>query len=211
MTGLALASVSDERTSGYATHEVLNQPGALAGYNAYAADKPLTAALRTFGADWADERLQRTGALVGSERVQHLARQANRHLPELRTHDRFGHRVDVVEFHPAYHELMALIYRRRDAFVRLDATTRAGAHVARAGLSYLWNQGENGICCPIGHDLRRHRRRCGTIRTLLGGVGAVDQPAGLRSAADLRQAEGRRHDRHGDDREAGRLGPARHA
>ena len=67
MTGLALASVSDERTSGYATHDVLNQPGALAGYNAYAADKPLTAALRTFGADWADERLQRTGALVGSE------------------------------------------------------------------------------------------------------------------------------------------------
>jgi len=148
MTGLAVASVSDERTSGYATHEVLNQPGALAGYNAYAADRPLTAALRTFGADWADERLRRTGALVGSERVQLLARQANRNLPELRTHDRFGHRVDVVEFHPAYHELMALIYEG-ETHSFAWANPRAGAHVARAGLSYLWNQGENGICCPI--------------------------------------------------------------
>ena len=138
MTGLALASVSDERTSGYATHEVLNQPGALAGYNAYAADRPLTAALRTFGADWADERLRRTGALVGSERVQLLARQANRNLPELRTHDRFGHRVDVVEFHPAYHELMALIFEG-ETHSFAWANPRAGAHVARAGLSYLWN------------------------------------------------------------------------
>ena len=86
MTGLAVASVSDERTSGYATHEVLNQPGALAGYNAYAADKPLTAALRTFGADWADQRLQRTGAQVGSERIQLLARQANRQTLNLLLH-----------------------------------------------------------------------------------------------------------------------------
>ena len=94
------------------------------------------------------ERLQRTGAQVGSERVQLLARQANRHLPELRTHDRFGHRVDVVEFHPAYHELMALIYEG-ETHSFAWANPRAGAHVARAGLSYLWNQGENGICCPI--------------------------------------------------------------
>jgi putative acyl-CoA dehydrogenase len=148
MTSLAPASLSDEHTSGYATHDVLNQPGALAGYNAYAADQPLNAAMRTFGADWADQRLQRTGALVGSERIQLLARQANRHPPELRTHDRFGHRVDIVEFHPAYHELMALIYEG-ETHSFAWANPRAGAHVARAGLSYLWNQGENGICCPI--------------------------------------------------------------
>jgi putative acyl-CoA dehydrogenase len=148
MTSPAPASLSDEHTSGYATHDVLNQPGALAGYNAYAADQPLTAAMRTFGADWAHQRLQRTGALVGSERIQLLARQANRHAPELRTHDRFGHRVDIVEFHPAYHELMALIYEG-ETHSFAWANPRAGAHVVRAGLSYLWNQGENGICCPI--------------------------------------------------------------
>ena len=93
--------------------------------------------------------LHTTGALVGSARVQHLARQANRHLPELRTHDRFGNRVDVIEFHPAYHDLMGLIYGSEThsfAWTR----DRPGAQVARGVLSYLWNQGENGICCPMG-------------------------------------------------------------
>src|SRR6187397_3025497 len=149
MTSPAPASLSVAHTSGYATHDVLNQPGALAGYNAYAADQPLTAAMRTFGADWADQRLLRTGALVGSERIQLLARQANRHPPELRTHDRFGHRVDIVEFHPAYHELMALIFGCETHSFGWTHE-RPGAHVARAALSYLWNQGENGICCPMG-------------------------------------------------------------
>ena len=78
---------------GYATHEVLNQPGALAGYDAYGQDKPLVEAVKAFGAGWAGD-LHRAGGHVGSERVQHLARQANRHLPELRTHDRFGNRVE---------------------------------------------------------------------------------------------------------------------
>jgi putative acyl-CoA dehydrogenase len=94
---------------GYATHEVLNQAGVLADYDAYGDDKPLVEAVKVFGADWAGDTLRRAGGHVGSEKVQHLARQANRHLPELRTHDRFGNRVDLVEFHPAYHELMRLI------------------------------------------------------------------------------------------------------
>ena len=68
---------------GYATHEVFNQAGALAEYDAYADDKPLLQAMKTFGADWADEVLHRAGRHVGSQNVQYLARQANRHLPEL--------------------------------------------------------------------------------------------------------------------------------
>lgn len=134
---------------GYATHEVLNQPGALENYNAYAGDQALVEAVRVFGADWAGDTLHQAGALVGSAHVQHLARQANRHLPELRTHDRFGHRVDTVEFHPAYHELMSLIYGS-GAHSFAWTHDRPGAHVARGVLSYLWNQGENGICCPMG-------------------------------------------------------------
>ncbi|WP_239025305.1 acyl-CoA dehydrogenase family protein [Rhodoligotrophos defluvii] len=144
----SLATVLDERTSGYATHEVFNQPTPLAGYNAYSDDVPLVQAMRVFGADWAEDRLKQTGALIGSERIQLLAREANRHLPELRTHDRFGNRLDIVEFHPAYHELMALIYGGETHSLAWT-NARAGAHVARAGLSYLWNQGENGICCPM--------------------------------------------------------------
>jgi putative acyl-CoA dehydrogenase len=134
---------------GYATHEVLNQPSELEGYDAFADDVPLVEAVRLFGADWADKDLRRAGALVGSERVRLLARQANRAPPELRTHDRFGHRVDVVEFHPAYHELMGLVF---GCGTHSFAWThpRPGAHVARAALSYLWNQGENGVCCPMG-------------------------------------------------------------
>jgi putative acyl-CoA dehydrogenase len=135
---------------GYATHEVLNQAGALVDYNAFAGDIAFVEATKKFGADWADTHLQRTGAIVGSEKVQYLARQANRHLPELRTHDRFGHRVDLVEFHPAYHELMSLIFGAETHSFAWTHQGRTGAHVARAALSYLWNQGENGICCPMG-------------------------------------------------------------
>jgi putative acyl-CoA dehydrogenase len=135
---------------GYATHEVLNQAGALADYDAYANDNPLVQAMKVFGADWADEVLHRAGSHVGSQKVQYLARQANRHLPELRTHDRFGNRIDVVEFHPAYHELMGLIYGTQAHSFAWTHRDERGAHVARAALSYMWNQGENGICCPMG-------------------------------------------------------------
>ena len=134
---------------GYATHDVLNQPGALENYNAFTGDKALADAVQVFGAGWANDHLDKTGAVAGSARVQHLARQANRHLPELRTHDRFGNRVDIVEFHPAYHDLMGLIYgSETHSFAWTH--DRPGAHVARGVLSYLWNQGENGICCPMG-------------------------------------------------------------
>jgi putative acyl-CoA dehydrogenase len=103
----------------------------------------------TFDADWSRERLHQAGRAVGSAQVQELARQANRHLPELRTHDRFGNRVDCIEFHPAWHELMALAIGQETHSLAWTQA-RSGAQVVRAALSYLWNQGENGICCPIG-------------------------------------------------------------
>jgi putative acyl-CoA dehydrogenase len=134
-------------TPGYSTHEVLNQAGALVDYDAYADDKPLVQAMKVFGADWPDEVLHRAGRQVGSQKVQHLARQANRHLPELRTHDRFGNRIDIVEFHPAYHELMALIYGTQAHSFAWTHHGQPGGNVVRGALSYIWNQGENGICC----------------------------------------------------------------
>lgn len=133
----------------YATHDVLNQPPALADYDAFTTDPALTTIIDTFQAGWASQRLSEAGRTVGSAHVQDLARQANRHGPELRTHDRFGNRVDRIDFHPAWHELMALaIGQGTHALSWTEA--RPGAQVARAALSYLWNQGENGICCPIG-------------------------------------------------------------
>ena len=135
---------------GYATHEVLNQAGSLADYNAYRDDQALVDAIRVYDAAWADEKLDRAGATVGSEKVQLLARQANRNLPELKTHDRFGNRIDIVEFHPAYHELMGLIYGTEAHSLAWTHGNQGGAQVARGALSYLWNQGENGVCCPMG-------------------------------------------------------------
>ena len=149
MTAVLNRPADNDLASAFATHEVMNQAGALENYNAFAEDKPLAQAIRVFDAEWSADHLAHVGALVGSEKVQTLARQANRHLPELRTHDRFGHRIDIVYFHPAYHELMALIFGSgAHSFAWTHA--RPGAHVARAALSYLWNQGENGICCPMG-------------------------------------------------------------
>ena len=133
----------------YATHEVFNQPPALADYDAYATDPWLPGIVQAFDAGWAGDLLGECGRTVGSAHVQDLARQANRFGPELRTHDRYGNRVDRIDFHPAWHELMGLVMAQ-DVHALCWNRPGAGAQVARAGLSYLWNQGENGICCPLG-------------------------------------------------------------
>jgi putative acyl-CoA dehydrogenase len=125
-----------------------NQPPSLTGYNAWSGDRILREAVEREGGGWIVGRANQLGSLIGSERLQTLASQANRHVPELRTHDRFGNRIDAVEYHPAYHELMALAF---GAGLHSLAWTerRGGAWVARAALNYLWNQGENGVACPV--------------------------------------------------------------
>jgi putative acyl-CoA dehydrogenase len=125
-----------------------NQPPLLAGYNAWERDPILRAAVTREGGGWVAERAQSLGALVGSERMQLLADQANRHLPQLRTHDRFGERIDAVDYHPAYHELMTLAFGAGLHSLAWKAQ-RDGAFVARAALNYLWNQAENGTACPV--------------------------------------------------------------
>ncbi|MCI0344537.1 MAG: hypothetical protein L0221_03700, partial [Chloroflexi bacterium] len=87
------------------THEVSNQPPPLVGYNAWTDDPVLRATVAREGGGWVDEQAASLGELVGGERMQLLAAQANRLAPQLKTHDRFGNRVDEVEYHPAYHEL----------------------------------------------------------------------------------------------------------
>jgi putative acyl-CoA dehydrogenase len=134
-----------------ATHEVTNQPPPLTGYDAWSGDRVLVAAARRAQAGWIEPQAASLGALVGSERMQVLADQANRYGPVLKTHDRFGHRIDAVEFHPAYHELMTLAFGAGLHSLAWTAQRegRAGAFAARAALNYLWNQGEQGISCPV--------------------------------------------------------------
>lgn len=134
-------------TGAYATHEVYNQAGPMPDFNAYTSDAALQGAMAVFGGGWAEVRLRATGALVGSARMRDLARAANRQVPELRTHDAFGNRIDEVEFCPAWHELMGLL-RAGESHSLGWTEARAGAQVARAGLAFLWGQGEPGVGCP---------------------------------------------------------------
>src|SRR5262245_9343828 len=130
-----------------ATHEVLNQPPPLEGYDLFATDRVLGEALEREGAGWARERLQRLGATLGGEPLS-WGRLANTNPPILRTHDRFGHRIDEVEFHPAWHELLRLAVHHELHGLPWRAP-RPGAHGARAALFFMQSQVEAGHGCPI--------------------------------------------------------------
>ncbi|MCT2593463.1 acyl-CoA dehydrogenase family protein [Streptomyces sp. N2-109] len=130
-----------------ATHEVLNQAPPLTGFST--ADEPaLLEALRRDGAGWGETELRELGARAGSPQVQEQARQAEESPPRLHTHDRFGHRVDEVEFHPAWHELMRAAVEQ-GLHAAPWAETRAGAHLLRAAKFYAWSQAEAGHGCPV--------------------------------------------------------------
>ncbi len=129
------------------THEVFNQAPPLVDYDV-AADAALLAAVAREGAPWAVGDLHRLGRLAGAAEPRQWAEDANRHEPRLRTHDRYGHRLDEVEFHPAWHRLMEVAVTEGLAGAPW-ADTRPGAHVARAAGAYVWSQVEAGHICPI--------------------------------------------------------------
>ncbi|MDH4583486.1 DNA alkylation response protein [Pseudomonas sp. BN415] len=129
------------------THEVFNQVPPLDGANLYRVDLPLQEWVRRYQGGWAEERLDTYGALAGGS-LMAAGFLANENKPVFKSHDRFGHRVDLVEFHPAYHELMrAAIEHGIPSMPWTDP--RAGAQVARAGMSYLHSQAEAGTGCPL--------------------------------------------------------------
>jgi putative acyl-CoA dehydrogenase len=133
---------------GAETHEVLNQAAPCTGHNAFSGDAALRELVARH-ASWCIPNAAALGALAGDEQVQDLARLANEHGPQLRSHDRFGNRLDWVEFHPAWHQLMSLAFGH--GVPGLAWTTReSSGHFARAVLSYLWNQVEHGTACPTG-------------------------------------------------------------
>ena len=114
-----------------ATHEVLNQPFALADYNLFAGDAALSEGVAREGADWASADLLAFGAMAGAADYLELGALANRHPPEFDTHDRYGRRVDLVRFHPAYHELMKQARRGGPARLALERAARR-ARMSRA-------------------------------------------------------------------------------
>ena len=134
--------------AGFITHTVENQPPPLAPYNSYATDRALREAVAREGGAWGEGALQEFGAVAGGELME-LGYAANENKPKLKTHDRFGKRIDEIEFHPAWHRIMTLAMRHGvHAFAWRNAD-QPGAHVVRAALSYLGGQAEAGTGCPL--------------------------------------------------------------
>jgi putative acyl-CoA dehydrogenase len=130
------------------THEVVNQPPPLAGYNVFRGDTALVEALERDGAALAGDELSELGIRAGSVDAQELGRRANENPPVLLTHDRYGNRVDDVRYHPAYHELMTVAVGS-GLHAAPWADERGGAHVARAAKIIVWYQVDGGHICPI--------------------------------------------------------------
>ena len=132
----------------HATHEVFNQSSPLENYNVFGADRTLVEALRREGADWAEDRALAIGEVAGRAQTIRWGFEANENTPVLRTHDRFGNRIDEVEFHPAWHKLMQIgIGHGVHALPWREPVP--GAHAARAAMSIALTQAEAGIGCPI--------------------------------------------------------------
>ncbi|HVC13839.1 MAG TPA: acyl-CoA dehydrogenase family protein [Acidimicrobiales bacterium] len=129
------------------THDVTNQPPVLADYDV-AQDPALLAGLHAFGAGWAEPELHEVGRRAGSSEVAEMARVVNEHPPVLRSHDRFGNRIDEVEFHPYWHELMRLALAQ-GLHAPAWRTPRRSAHTARTAKFLVWGQGEAGHLCPV--------------------------------------------------------------
>ena len=129
-----------------ATHEVVNQPPPLEDRNLFTDHVALVEALEREGGGWAREQAEGVGAAWGGEPLE-WGRLANEHPPRLRTHDRFGHRIDEVEFHPPGTSSWRWPPSRA---ARLPWTSeRAGAHVARAAMGLTTGQVEAGHGCPM--------------------------------------------------------------
>lgn len=128
------------------THVVTNQVPPLEDFNP-AASPVLADALIREGGEWGVDEVTELGALAGSTRAQRWGELADRNRPVLHTHDRYGHRVDEVEYDPAYHELMAAAIGH-GLHAAPWADDRAGAHVVRAAKMSVWTP-EPGHVCPI--------------------------------------------------------------
>ena len=136
------------------THEVFNQSTPWADVNLFTTNRPLQDALRLHSPALPLEGLTALGAEMGSAEMQAHARLANTFQPQLRTHDRFGHRTDVVEFHPSYHALIGAALRHglhATPWSRKDAVGAPvpHAHIERAAGFMLFTEAEPSVLCPV--------------------------------------------------------------
>jgi putative acyl-CoA dehydrogenase len=129
-------------------YDVANQPPPLVNYNLFEADATLREALEREGGAWAHDVVHELGRMAGTEEAIEWGFQANSNPPKLHTHDRFGNRIDEVEFHPAWHQLMEVAIGH-GLHAMPWREPRPGAHAARAAAFYIWSQVEGGHGCPV--------------------------------------------------------------
>jgi putative acyl-CoA dehydrogenase len=131
------------------THDVTNQVPPLVDRNVFSSDLALVEAVARHGAAHATSTLADLGRRAGTAHAQRLGEDANTFTPRLRTHDARGNRVDEVEYHPSWHELMTTAVSSGLAAAPWAEPKGTGAHVARAAGFYVWSQVEAGHGCPI--------------------------------------------------------------
>ena len=136
------------RTATADTHEVINQSEPFVDVNVFDSDAALQEAVEREGGGWGVDRMRDFGQVAGSAEADEHRRRAQRNVPQLHQHDRFGHRVDEVEYDPSMHWMLRLgVEREVNSLAWRDP--RPGAHVVRYGLFYLMNQLDTGPCCPM--------------------------------------------------------------
>ncbi|MCB1041638.1 MAG: acyl-CoA dehydrogenase family protein [Acidobacteria bacterium] len=133
---------------GYRTHDVTNQPPPIGNVNLFLSDPLMVDLLRHSEASWCLKKAESFGAVMGAEETAKHVQLADLNRPELQSHDRYGHRIDEVLFHPSWHHLMSLgvAHGLHNGAWTFEG---CGAHQARATLFYLFNQAENGAACPL--------------------------------------------------------------
>jgi putative acyl-CoA dehydrogenase len=176
------------------THDVTNQPPPFENVNLFTADRALLDATARAGGAMHRDRLAVFGARCGSAEVAKWAMQANRNPPQLRQFDRYGQRLDEVEFHPAYHALMAMGIGAGVSSAAWTAT--AAGHVLHTALEFLMAQAEPGVCCPMTMTYAclpalRHQpelAREWAPRILAGEYDGTSRPAKDKSGATIGMA-----------------------
>src|SRR5438552_1549291 len=129
------------------SRDVLNQPPPLQPINLFEVDVALREALEREGGGWGVDRAREAGAVAGSVEVLEHSRRAERNLPVLRTHDRYGNRIDEVELDPSWHWLLKGAIERE--IHSLPWRSESGGHVVRAALFMLSGNGNDGVMCPV--------------------------------------------------------------
>jgi putative acyl-CoA dehydrogenase len=132
----------------HSTHEVLNQAPPFLDQNWFELDVALQEALEREGGSWGVDRVRDLGAVAGSTETYEHAVRANRNEPVLKTHDRYGHRIDQVELDPSWHALLRIGVEREIPSLPWRGE-QPGAHVVRGALFSVWSQAEAGVMCPI--------------------------------------------------------------